>query len=110
MNENTIRLLFAGVPSLVFIIGGIAAFYNMKGTYKDELRKTEKEFADKIEKQNERIGSLKDKLSGQDVELEKLKAKDENQQQIINQLDKLIYDLIPSLSKNINSQSKREND
>lgn len=110
MNDNTIRLISIGVPILLFIIGTVVAFHNMKGVYKDELRKTEKEFIDKIEKQNEKIGLLKDKLNEQNVEFEKLKAKDENQQQIINQLDKLVYELIPSLTKNINSKSRGKND
>ncbi len=96
--------------AIPLLLGAVYAFHNMKGVYKDELRKTEKEFFDKIEKQNEKISLFKDKLNEQNVEFEKLKAKDENQQQVINQLDKLVYELIPSLTKNINSQRKGKND
>jgi hypothetical protein len=102
-----ISIIGTAIP---LIIGAIIAFHNMKNVYKDELRKTEKEFSEKIEKQNEKIGLLKDKLNEQNVEFEKLKAKDENQQQVINQLDKLVYELIPSLTKNINSKSRGKND
>lgn len=102
-----ISILGTAIPLL---FGAIYGFHNMKGVYKDELRKTEKEILDKIEKQNEKIGLLKDKLNEQNVEFEKLKAKDENQQQVINQLDKLVYELIPSLTNNINSKSRGKND
>lgn len=93
-----ISIIGTAIP---LIIGAIVAFNNLKIFYKDELRKTEKEFYEKIEKQNDRISLLKDKITEQNVDFEKLKNRDENQQQVIDQLDKMVYELIPSLASNV---------
>ncbi|MCO6163695.1 hypothetical protein [Flavobacterium sp. NRK F7] len=103
--ELDLKVLFSILGTAIpLTFGAVVAFHNMKSLYKDELRKTEKEFSEKIDKQNEKISQLKEKLSEQNVDFEKLKNRDENQQQIIDQINKMVYDLIPSLSQNINSQ------
>lgn len=45
----------------------------------------------------DKIDLLKDKLSKQNLEIERLKGKDENQQQIIDQFQKQILDHLPAL-------------
>lgn len=93
-----ISILSTAIP---LIITGIIAFNNLKNLYKDELRKTEKEFSEKIEKQNEKISLIRDKIVSQEVDFERLKNRDENQQQVIDQLDKMVYGLIPTLAEKV---------
>ena len=45
----------------------------------------------------DKIDILKDKLNEQKIEIEKLKSKDENQQQIIDQFQKQVLDYLPDL-------------
>lgn len=57
-----------------------------------------KEFVrDKLDEFREKFTSIKDNINEQKIEIERLKAKDEYQQQIIDQFQKQILDHLPDL-------------
>ncbi|EKT3972903.1 hypothetical protein ACSN7D_000173 [Flavobacterium psychrophilum] len=80
------------IPLISILIGTVVAFYKMKNEYDKELRKFDKEL-------NEKIHKL-------EIELEKLKGRDENQQQIINSFQTQVLDHLPKIYDLINSQKK----
>lgn len=80
------------IPLISIIIGTVVAFYKMKNEYDKELRKTDKE--------------LNDKIHRLEIELEKIKGRDENQQQIINLFQTQILDHLPKIYDLINSTKK----
>ncbi|OWP83924.1 hypothetical protein BWK59_07935 [Flavobacterium davisii] len=80
------------IPLISIIIGAVVAFYKMKNEYDKELRKTDKELNNKIHKL--------------EIELEKIKGRDENQQQIINLFQTQILDHLPKIYDLINTTKK----
>jgi Na+/glutamate symporter len=86
-----------GIRDVIYIatiIGtGIATFLSTKHKLKEYVR-------DKIE-------SLKEKIHSQEVEMEKLKGRDENQQQIIDTFQKQVLDHLPALYEIANNNSKK---
>lgn len=80
------------IPLISILIGTVVAFYKMKNEYDKELRKTDKELNDKIHKL--------------EIELEKIKGRDENQQQIINLFQTQILDHLPKIYDLINGTKK----
>lgn len=80
------------IPLISILIGTVVAFYKMKNEYDKELRKFDKEL-------NEKIHTL-------EIELVKLKGRDENQQQIINSFQTQVLDHLPKIYDLINSQKK----
>ena len=92
MDDNTIKILSIIVTIVIFIIGTVVAFHKMKNEYDKELRKFDKDL-------NEKIHKL-------EIELEKLKGRDENQQQIINLFQTQILDHLPKIYDLINSTKK----
>jgi len=92
MNDNTIKLISIGVPIILFIIGTVVAFHRMKNEYDKELRKFDKDL-------NEKIHKL-------EIELERIKGRDENQQQIINLFQTQILDHLPKIYDLINNTKK----
>jgi len=80
------------IPLISIIIGTVVAFYKMKNEYDKELRETDKELNDKIHKL--------------EIELEKIKGRDENQQQIINLFQTQILDHLPKIYDLINTTKK----
>ncbi|MGV7105778.1 hypothetical protein [Flavobacterium sp. U410] len=83
------------VGYIVGIVGtAIATFLTTKHNLKEYVR-------DKLE-------DLKDKLHKQEVEIERLKGRDENQQQIINQFQTQILDHLPKIYEIINNQTNNK--
>ncbi len=80
-----IDILRTVIMVLVSVGGIIAAYFKT-------INKLEHKFRDKIEDQNKHISEIK-------IELEKLKSKDEIQQQIIDQLKTQVIDNLPNLYK-----------
>lgn len=76
-----------GIKDVIYIatiIGtGIATFLSTKHKIKEYVR-------DKVE-------SLKDRIHDHELEMEKLKGRDENQQQIIDTFQKQVLDHLPTL-------------
>jgi len=101
MDENTKNILSFGIPLLSFIIGVVIAFYKMKSEFKDELNKVEKEFSEKLVKQNQKTHQL-------EIDLVTLKGRDENQQQIINQFQSQILDHLPKIYEIISNQTNNK--
>lgn len=82
---------------IALIIGtGIATFLTTKHKLKEYIR--------------DRIDCLTDKIHTQEVEMEKLKGRDENQQQIIDTFQKQVLDHLPSLIEVANNNKKSKND
>lgn len=84
-----------GIKDVLYIVGiivaGLSTFYTTKHNLKEYVR--------------DRLDGLKDKLHGQEVEIERLKGRDENQQQIINQFQTYILDHLPKIYEIINNQT-----
>ncbi|NJM79519.1 MAG: hypothetical protein HC854_07770 [Flavobacterium sp.] len=86
------------LPIVSIFIGTVIAFYKIKNEYDKDLRKFDKELNEKIHKlENEKINNLQ-------LEIERLKGRDENQQQIINQFQTQILDHLPKIYEIINNQ------
>ena len=79
-----------------YIVGivctAIATFLTTKHNLKEYVR--------------DKTDELKDKIHKQELELEKLKGRDENQQQIINLFQSQILDHLPKIYDLINTQKK----
>ncbi|WP_421497820.1 hypothetical protein [Flavobacterium columnare] len=81
------------VGYIVGIVGtAIATFLTTKHNLKEYVR--------------DKTDELKDKIHKQELELEKLKGRDENQQQIINLFQSQILDHLPKIYDLINTQKK----
>lgn len=103
-----------GLYILGVIIAGVIGFYASRygikdfvrdkiDNLKDEFRKNEKEYSEKLSKQLERINDL-------EKDIIKLQGTDENQQQIINQFQSQVLDHLPKIYEIINNQTnKRKN-
>ncbi|MCZ2129697.1 MAG: hypothetical protein LC109_05455 [Bacteroidia bacterium] len=76
-----------GLRDIIYIVGivttAVATFLTTKHNIKEFVR--------------DKLDSLKDLLNDQKIEIERLKAKDENQQQIIDQFQKQVLDHLPAL-------------
>lgn len=87
-----------GLKDMLYIVGiivaGLSTFYTTKHNLKEYIR-------DKLE-------NLKDKIHKQEVEIERLKGRDENQQQIINQFQTQILDHLPKIYEIINNQTNNK--
>lgn len=85
-----------GIRDVIYfaaIIGtGITTFLSTKHKLKEYVR-------DKVE-------LLKDKIHKQEVEMEKLKGRDENQQQIIDTFQKQVLDHLPALYEIVTDYKK----
>lgn len=76
-----------GTKDIIYIVALVASvvgtFFATKHNIKEFVR--------------DKLDNLKEKLNDQKIEIEKLKSKDENQQQIIEQLQKQVLDHLPDL-------------
>lgn len=83
---------------LITIVGvvssAIVTFLGTKHSLKEYVR-------DKVE-------ILKDKVHLQEIEIEKLKGRDENQQQIIKTFQNQVLDHLPKIYEIINSQKTKQ--
>lgn len=78
---------------IAIIIGtGITTFLSTKHKLKEYIR--------------DRIDELKDKLHNQEVEIERLKGRDENQQQIIDTFQNQVLNHLPALYEIANKSKK----
>jgi proteasome assembly chaperone (PAC2) family protein len=89
-----LRTLLLSMVTVMLSIGGVVAGY-YRTVHLLELK-----FRDKIEEQLKQMTDLK-------VEIEKLKSKDELQQQIIDQLKKHVLDNLPALYKALEEKGKK---
>ncbi|MFY8097263.1 MAG: hypothetical protein ACOVMH_05545 [Flavobacterium sp.] len=84
------------VGYIVGIVGtAIATFLTTKHNLKDYVR--------------DRIDELKDKIHKQEIEIEKLKGRDENQQSIIELFKTQILDNLPKIYEINNNQTNNKN-
>ena len=89
-----------GLKDTLYIIGiivaGLSTFFTTRHNLKEYVR--------------DRIDELKDKIHKQEIEIEKLKGRDENQQQILKILQTNVLDKIPNMldmnTKKVNDKSK----
>lgn len=84
------------IKDVLYIIGivaaGIGTFLTTKHNLKEYVR--------------DKVDELKDKIHKQEIEIEKLKGRDENQQQILKMLQTQVLDKIPNvLDSNTNNQT-----
>jgi hypothetical protein len=101
MDENIKNIFSIGIPVLTLIVGVVVAFYKMKNEFKEELNKVEKEFSEKLVKQNQKTHQL-------EIDIVTLKGRDENQQQIINQFQSQVLDHLPKIYEIINNQTNNK--
>jgi len=89
---------YFGIKDVIYIatiIGtGIATFLTTKHKLKEYIR--------------DRVDILKDCIHKQEVEMEKLKGRDENQQQIIDTFQKQVLDHLPALFEILNNSKKNK--
>jgi TolA-binding protein len=85
--------LFALITIIISIGSVVAGYYRT-------MHLLELKFRDKIEEQFRQISELR-------IEIEKLKGKDELQQQVIDQLRKHVLDNLPELYKAIENKGKK---
>jgi hypothetical protein len=85
-----------GLKDTLYIIGiivaGLSTFFTTRHNLKEYVR--------------DKVDELKDKIHKQEIELEKIKGRDENQQQIINLFQTQILDHLPKIYDLINSTKK----
>lgn len=89
-----IRTSLLALITIIVSMGGVVAGY-----YRT-MHLLELKFRDKIEEQLKQITDLK-------VEIERLKNKDELQQQVIDQLKKHVLDNLPALYKALEDKEKK---
>ncbi len=89
-----IDLLRTGLTILGIVVAGIT-------TYFTTINKLKETFRDKIEEQNKQLNDLK-------VEIEKLKSKDDLQQQIIDQLRQHVLNNLPAFYKAIEHKESKK--
>lgn len=80
----------------IIISTGVATFLSTKHKLKEYIR--------------DKMDYLKDKLHDQEVEIERLKGRDENQQQIIDTFQNQVLNHLPALFEIVNNSKKRKND
>lgn len=91
MEDIAIQILVA-VGLMVFT--AIATFFTTKHNLKEYT--------------NQKYSELKDKLHKLELETEKLRGRDENQQQIIDTFQKQVLDHLPVLFDIVNSKKSRK--
>lgn len=78
------------------LIAGLSTFYTTKHNLKEYVR--------------DKVDELKDKIHKQEIEIEKLKGRDENHQQILKMLQTNVLDKIPNMLdmdiKQVNNKNK----
>lgn len=75
------------------IVAGLSTFLTTKHNLKEYVR--------------DKVDELKDKIHKQEIELEKLKGRDENQQQILKILQTQVLDKIPNVLDNQTNTKKK---
>ena len=87
-----------GIRDIIYVsvifATGVATFLGTKHNLKDFIR--------------DKYDSLQDKLYDQSLEIERLKGKDENQQQIIDTFQKQVLDHLPALFDILGEKGKPE--
>lgn len=78
----------------VILLSGAGIFFGTRFNLIDKIQKTKDE--------------LKDKIANLELEIERLKGKDENQQQIIDQFQKQILDHLPDLFEILKDKKEKK--
>lgn len=88
---------------VIIAITGITTFLTTKHKIKEKIQLVKEELKDQINKQERMFSSEIKRL---DLDIQKLKGKDENQQQIIDQFQKQVLDHLPALFEILNSKKE----
>lgn len=87
-----------GIKDMLYIVGiivaGLSTFYTTKHNLKEYVR--------------DKIDELKEKIHKQELEIEKLKGRDENQQSIIELFKTQILDNLPKIYEINNNQTNNK--
>jgi len=90
---------------VIIAITGITTFLTTKHKLKERIQLVKEELKDQINKQERMFSSEIKRL---DLDIQKLKGKDENQQQIIDQFQKQVLDHLPALFEILNSKKEEK--